>query len=121
MPCVYGYPRATKDIDLWIWPNPDNGKKTYRALAHFGAPLSNVSPQDFFEAGLILQIGVPPNRIGLITQVAGLDFKASYEHRVTVSIEGLDIPVISKEDLITNKRTVGRPQDHVDVDILAKD
>jgi hypothetical protein len=115
---VYGHPRATKDIDLWIWTDPVNSEKTYRALATFGAPLANVTPMAFSESGVIFQIGVPPNRIDLITKADGIEFKACYQNRAIVSIEGLDIPVISREDLILNKRTTDRPQDRVDVDVL---
>ncbi|MFC1765957.1 nucleotidyltransferase [Planctomycetota bacterium] len=115
---VYGHPRATKDIDLWIWADSVNSEKTYRALAKFGAPLANVTPTDFSKSGVILQIGVPPNRIDLITKADGIEFKASYQNRAIVSVEGLDIPVISKKDLILNKRATDRPQDRVDVDIL---
>ena len=115
---VYGHPRATKDIDLWIWTDPVNSERTYRALAAFGAPLGNMTPMAFSESGVILQIGVPPNRIDLITKADGIEFKACYQNRIIVSIEGLDIPVISREDLILNKRTTDRPQDRVDVDLL---
>lgn len=115
---VYGHPRATKDIDLWIWTDPVNSERTYRALAKFGAPMANVTPMDFSESGVILQIGVPPNRIDLITKAEGIEFETCYQNRVVVSIEGLDIPVISKQDLILNKRATDRPQDRVDADVL---
>ena len=118
---VHGYPRATKDMDIWIWADRVNSERVYRALAQFGTPIEQISPADFSEAGVIFQIGVPPNRIDLVTAVDGVDFHACFGKRDTVSIEGLDIPVISKQDLIVNKRATGRAQDSLDADVLEKE
>lgn len=115
---AHGYPRATKDIDLWLWADPSNAEKAYQALAMFGAPMNQISSDDLAKVGTVFQIGVPPNRIDLVTAVSGIEFRTCYQNRVTILIEDLAVPVISKPDLIRNKRATGRPQDQLDADIL---
>ena len=117
---AHGYPRATKDIDIWVWADRANSEKAFRALAKFGAPLGNVSRLEFSEAGVIFQIGVPPNRIDIITDLSGVDFRTCWENRVVVAIDDLNIPVIGRRELIVNKHASGRAQDLLDVDVLEK-
>ncbi|GMU69199.1 MAG: hypothetical protein AMXMBFR37_15310 [Steroidobacteraceae bacterium] len=112
---VHGFPRATKDIDVFVGATADNARRLMRALAKFGAPLSEVSEADFSSEGLIFQIGNSPRRIDIITRIDGVGFQQAYANRKMVSIEGMEIPAISVEDLIANKRASGRPQDIADV------
>lgn len=115
---VYGFPRATKDIDFFVHAAPDNASNLMRALNRFGAPLSDVSAADFSSEGIIFQIGNSPRRIDIITRISGIDFVRAYANRKNVSIEGVEVPVISLEDLITNKRASGRSQDLADIEKL---
>jgi predicted nucleotidyltransferase len=115
---AYGYPRATKDIDLFVGAAPDNAPGIMRALARFGAPLSGVSASDFATEGIVFQIGNNPRRIDILTRISGVEFQQAYERRNTLSLEGIDIPVISLEDLIANKRATGRTQDLADIERL---
>ena len=71
---AHGYPRATKDIDFWVWATPENSRRIYAALRTFGAPMTDLSQDDFAEQGVVFQIGVPPNRIDLTAWVQGVDF-----------------------------------------------
>lgn len=112
---VHGFPRATKDIDVFVGATADNARRLMRALAKFGAPLSEISETDFSSEGVIFQIGNSPRRIDIITRIDGVGFQQAYANRKMVSIEGMDIPAISVEDLIANKRASGRPQDIADV------
>jgi predicted nucleotidyltransferase len=111
-------PRATKDLDLWIRPAADNAARVLRALDAFGAPRHGLTAADLEAAGTIYQVGVPPNRVDVITTVEGIDFAGAWEDRLEVEIDGIRIPVIGRRDLIANKRTVRRPQDLVDADLL---
>jgi predicted nucleotidyltransferase len=115
---AYGYPRATKDIDILVRAAPENASSLIRALARFGAPLSGVSEADFSTEGIVFQIGNSPRRIDILTRISGVDFQRAYDRRETVSLEGIDIPVISLEDLIANKRATGRTQDLADIERL---
>jgi predicted nucleotidyltransferase len=115
---VHGYPRATKDMDVFVRAAPDNASNLIRALRRFGAPLSHVSEADFSAEGIVFQIGNSPRRIDIVTRISGVEFEDAYAHRENVSIEGLQVPVISLEDLIANKRASGRTQDLADVEKL---
>lgn len=115
---VHGFPRATKDIDFFVWATPQNAASLMRALEKFGAPLHDISATDFSSEGIVFQIGNSPRRIDLITGISGVEFEQAYANRIAISIEGMEVPVISLEDLIANKRASGRTQDLADVEKL---
>jgi predicted nucleotidyltransferase len=115
---VYGFPRATKDIDFFVWATPENAANLLRALARFGAPLDDISESDFTTPGVVFQIGNNPRRIDIITKISGIEFEHAYANRKNVFLEGLEVPVISLVDLITNKRASGRTQDLADIEKL---
>lgn len=115
---VHGFPRATKDIDFFVWATPENAANLIRALVKFGAPLEGVSESDFSSEGVIFQIGNSPRRIDIITTIDGIKFDQAYANRKIFATDGLQIPVISLEDLIANKRASGRTQDLADVERL---
>ncbi len=111
-------PRYTKDLDVWVDPSADNARKTWEALARFGAPLQGISVEDFTKAGLIYQIGVPPVRVDLLTSIDGLEFGPCWDRRSASEFDGVPVFYLSKADLIVNKKLVARPQDLVDVRML---
>jgi predicted nucleotidyltransferase len=115
---VYGYPRATKDIDFFVRATPENASNLMRALERFGAPLADVSQADFAFEGIVFQIGNSPRRIDILTRISGIEFENAYANREIVRVDGVDIPVISMSDLITNKRASGRTQDLADIEKL---
>jgi predicted nucleotidyltransferase len=115
---VHGFPRATKDIDFFVWATPENAANLMRALTKFGAPLHDISEADLSSEGIIFQIGNSPRRIDIITNISGVKFEQAYANKATISIEGIDVPVISLEDLIANKRASARTQDLADVEKL---
>src|SRR5882724_8606011 len=115
---VHGFPRATKDIDFFVWATPENAAHLIRALTRFGAPLDEISESDFASAGVVFQIGNSPRRIDILTRISGVEFEQAYANRKKVYLEGLEIPVISVPDLIANKRASGRTQDLADVEKL---
>ena len=112
---AHGLPRATGDIDLWIKCSDENAHRVWRALIEFGAPLSNLTKEDFTKPGTVIQLGNVPRRIDILTEITGVDFMIAQADQLIVSIEGLEIPVIGRSHLIDNKRAVGRPQDRADV------
>jgi hypothetical protein len=115
---VHMLPRATKDLDVWVRPAAENARHVLRALDAFGAPRHGLTETDLQAEGTIYQVGVPPNRVDVITLVDGVRFEDAWRDRAVVEIDGLRVPVIGKTHLIVNKRTVGRPQDLVDADLL---
>ncbi|MEQ1892543.1 MAG: hypothetical protein ABL998_08390 [Planctomycetota bacterium] len=108
-------PRYTKYLNLWIEPTLANAERAWRALAAFGAPLQGLRLEDLTRPEMVFQIGLAPNRIDLLTELQGVDFGAAWERRATTTYGDCSIPVLSRADLIQNKRAVGRPQDLIDV------
>jgi hypothetical protein len=115
---AHGYPRATLDIDFWIWPDSGNAAAVLRALARFGAPLDNLSLLDLQTEGMVFQIGVAPRRIDMITSLDGLNFDEAFAHSAPIEIEGITVHVLSVEDMIINKRSTGRTKDLADAETL---
>jgi hypothetical protein len=117
---AHGFPRATGDMDIWVKPDENNSKKVYNALAKFGAPMSDISEDEFSQPGLIFQIGVVPRRIDIITKIAGVEFDEADTKKIVINIENLTIPVLSIDLLIKNKLATGREKDMVDAKLLIK-
>ena len=115
---AYGYPRATGDLDIWVEASPENSEKIYRSLSKFGAPLSEITETTFSDEGIIFQIGVAPRRIDIITKVDGVDFGKAYSDKQEIEVEGIEIPFLSKENLIKNKESTGREKDQLDAKYL---
>ena len=116
----HGHVRATKDIDVWVEPTPDNGQRVWTALANFGAPLDRLSPADFADSRTVVQIGVSLRRIDIVCGATGLRFEEAWSRRQTFVLEQLEVPVLGLDDLITNKRHAARLQDLADVEALEK-
>jgi len=117
---VHGVPRATVDLDIHVRASNENAERVVDALREFGAPLAahNVSVEDFAQPGTVYQLGLPPNRIDLLTRISGVDFDSAWESRVLVTLAGLEVPFIGRGPLIRNKRAAGRDKDLVDVRVL---
>jgi predicted nucleotidyltransferase len=113
---AYGEPRATKDLDIWVRPNDENARRVWAALARYGAPLTDVTPDDFAKPGITFQIGIAPFRIDILTDLTALTFEEAWANRVMASFGGGVYPVIGKREFLTNKRATGRPQDLADAD-----
>jgi hypothetical protein len=112
---AHGRPRATGDIDIWVRNSPENARKVMSALEEFGAPLSDLSAEDFTAPDLIVQLGLEPCRIDLLTGVDGLDFDEAWRHKLVVALDELEIYVLSRGDLLKNKRAAGRVKDQGDI------
>ncbi|MCA9626986.1 MAG: nucleotidyltransferase [Myxococcales bacterium] len=116
----HGRPRATKDIDLLLGPNPENLRRAAAALARFGAPklvvesVSTLAPDD------IVYMGQPPLRIDLMCRIDGVSTEQVVQNAVCAELDGLAVRVISLDDLISNKLASGRPQDVIDADYLRR-
>jgi len=118
---AHGHPRATGDLDIWIRPTAENAARVWDALLAFGAPLDELTQEDLATPDIVFQIGLAPQRIDILTDVTGADFDEAWENRVTAQVFGRDVPVISLQDFIRNKRALGRPQDIADVARLEDD
>lgn len=117
---AHGMPRATGDLDLWVRSTPENARHVWRALEAFGAPLHDLTLEDLSRPDVVFQIGLAPNRIDILTSITGVDFEEASKNHMVVKIEGLEIPVLGRAELIRNKRVVGRARDLADIEDLGE-
>lgn len=115
---LHGRPRATGDLDVWVDATPENAARVMRALANFGAPLTDISAADFASPGAVVQLGVAPVRIDLLTQLTGLTFAEAWAERVRGPFGDIEIDYIGREAFIRNKRATGRARDLADIEDL---
>jgi hypothetical protein len=113
-------PRFTKDLDLWVRPSRENAARVRRALVAFGAPVADLTEDDLSVQGTIFQIGVAPNRIDVLTSIEAVEFDVAYPRSVPSTYATIPVRMLSVEDLLTNKRAVGRKQDEIDVENLER-
>lgn len=116
----YSEPRFTKDLDIFIATGQDNASNVYTALKEFGAPLENLTSEDFTHKGYFYQMGRPPLRVDIMMSIPGIDFDEAWENHEVVEFDDLKIYFISRSDLIRAKETSARPQDKIDIDQLKK-
>jgi hypothetical protein len=114
----HGYPRYTKDLDVWIELSRENAYKIVLALGKFGFGSLDLKTDDFLESDQVIQLGYPPNRIDILTALKGIEFDECYQARVEVEIQGLSIAFVDLESLKKNKKATGRPQDLADAENL---
>jgi hypothetical protein len=117
---LHGVPRFSEDIDVWVRATPENAERVYRCLAEFGAPMSDVTVEDFAGDDLVYQIGVAPTRIDILTGISGVSFDDAWPRRAQAAYDGVPIGIIGRDDLIANKRATGRPKDLSDVAALER-
>jgi predicted nucleotidyltransferase len=113
-------PRYTKDLDLFVEPDHENGCRIVAALEEFGFGGLGIAPEDFDRPGRILQLGSPPNRVDLITSIDGVTFTEAWESRVEGSYGSIRVAYIGYDALIRNKTAAARPQDLADLEILRR-
>jgi len=118
---LHGYPRYTKDLDVWVESEPENAARMVAALADFGFGALGLEAADFLEADQVIQLGYPPNRIDILLTPRGVDFETCYDARVIEDAVGTAVNFIDLANLLANKRATGRHQDLADVENLTPD
>jgi hypothetical protein len=115
----HGRPRFTGDIEVLVRPSAENAARLQSALSQFGFGGLGLRDQDFIREGQVIQLGVAPNRIDILTSLTGCNFGDVWTSRIPGKISDLPVNFISKEQYIRNKRAVGRPQDLADLEALS--
>ncbi len=115
---AHGCPRYTKELDIWLDNNQGNAERIIQSLIDFGFGSLNLDASDFIAINRIIQLGYPPNRIGLLTSADGVDFEQCYSKRVRVALQETVVDFIDIEGLRKNKRATGRAQDLADLEAL---
>lgn len=117
---AHGYPRATADIDFRVRPTPEKAARVMQALKSFRAPLLGRTESDLASSDLIFQVGVPPQRIDIITGIDGVEFDKAWPARVVTQFGSQPCYVISREHLLQNKRVCRRDRDAWDIKLLQR-
>ncbi len=116
---IHGHPRYTGDLDIWLNPTPENARKILACVNDFGFTSFELKQDDFTKEGNIVQLGYPPIRIDLLTQIDGVTFDECYKNKTQFEIEGLLVNFIGYQDLLKNKKESGRLRDLDDIDNLS--
>ncbi len=112
---LYGVPRYTRDIDIFVRISPDNASKIASVLDDFGFGSLHITADDFLAQDRIVQLGVEPYRIDLLTSISGVEFDDAWSDRVTGHVDGVPVPFISLRAFRKNKVAAGRPRDLADL------
>ena len=113
---AHGHVRATKDLDVWVEPVPDNAARVMAALVSFGAPLSGLRESDLASPHYGFMMGAPPSRIDILTTISGVTFAEAWPNRLVRQLsESVSATFIGREELLANKAASGRPQDLADI------
>lgn len=114
----HGYPRYTKDLDIWLLISEENAENVIVALDLFGFGSVGLCKEDFLKPDEFVQLGYPPNRIDMVMSCDGVEFEECYDSRIQVDDDGLLLNFIDLDNLRKNKKASGRPQDLADLDNL---
>jgi hypothetical protein len=115
---LHGVVRATRDIDIWVGNTPANIRKLKDVLTAFGFEEVAEQVPARFTTRQVFFLGKEPYRIDVLSGIAGVEFKKAYAARVMIESESLTVPVISLDDMETNKKIAGRPKDLADVHLI---
>lgn len=117
---AWGYVRATGDLDIFVNATDSNAKRVMKALREFGAPMEGLTQKDLSEPGTVFQMGLPPLRIDLRTEIDGVTFDEARAACTLLPLIGRDLPILSLQHLIKNKKSTRRPRDIADLAELEK-
>ena len=119
---VHGVVRATGDLDVWIASDPQNAERVWDALLTFGAPVKalGLTNGDLQRPDQVVQIGLPPRRIDILTSITGVAFEEAWAARVEHAVGPLAIPFLGRRELVQNKRAAGRAKDIADLEALGE-
>jgi predicted nucleotidyltransferase len=115
---LYGYPRTTNEIDIFVASDEENARRLVKALKELAFPAESLSIELFTDPNSVVAMGVAPVKVELLNFASGLEFEKAYENRATGNLGGIEISLISLEDLKINKKASGRHKDLDDLEHL---
>jgi hypothetical protein len=116
----HGFPRYSGDIDFLVRPTPENAALVLRAIADFGMGSLDISVADLAVPGKVVQIGLEPNRIDLMSSVTGVTFDEAWAEKESGQLDGVPVHFIGRSALLRNKDATGRSKDLIDAAELRK-
>lgn len=116
----HGAPRFTGDLDLFVRPDEKNGRRILEALQEFGFANLALTPEDFARADRVVQLGVAPVRLDLMTSLTGVSWEEAERGRVEGQLASVPVGFLGRAELVANKRALGRPRDRADLEALGE-
>jgi hypothetical protein len=113
----HGAPRFTGDLDVLIRPTRDNAARLIAALEAFGFS-TTLTPEAVAETRRMLQMGVPPVQIHVMSAISGVQWDDAWSDRVDGPLGRHTVSFLGRETFLRNKRAAGRPKDLADIDAL---
>ncbi|HUS71809.1 MAG TPA: nucleotidyl transferase AbiEii/AbiGii toxin family protein [Sedimentisphaerales bacterium] len=117
----HGAPRFTGDIDIFVKPEAENAKRILAALAEFGLGSLDLSETDFTSGDNVIQLGVPPVRVDIMTSITAVDWQQAESGKVEGNYGDTQVYFIGKDDFVSNKRALGRKRDLADLEALEQE
>lgn len=115
---IHGRPRYTGDLDIFVASDPANAHAVVNALHEFGFAVGDREEALLQQAHNIIELGNEPLKLQIMTSISGLKFDECFARRLATDVDGVQLPCISREDFIINKRAAHRPQDLADIQAL---
>jgi hypothetical protein len=116
----HGLPRYTGDLDVLVRNTAENAQRLERMLRDFGFGGLGLKQADFVNSYQVIQLGLPPNRIDLLTSMTGVSFDEAWAEKVEAELEGMKVNILGRQALIRNKKATRRPQDLADLEALGE-
>ncbi len=116
----HGAPRYTGDLDVLVKPEPENAQRILAALADFGFGSLGLTIEDFIHSENVVQLGVPPVRVDLITSLTGVSWSEASSGKVAGTYGDLPVYFVGREQFLANKRATGRKRDLADIEALGE-
>lgn len=115
---VYGYARATLDIDLFARPSVENIRKVIKALQEFGYDLTDLSADDFLKNKILIRQYIVEADIHPF--VRGITFEEAWANRISAKFGDTEVFFPSLDDMIKMKKAAGRTIDLEDLKYLTR-
>ena len=117
----HGVPRYTGDMDIFVNPDAINAGRIIAALEDFGFGSVGLTATDFERPSQIIQLGVPPVRVNIITSITGVSWEDAFSTRVQGKYGDTPAYFIGREQFLLNKRALGRKKDLADLEALGEE
>lgn len=116
----HGAPRFTGDLDIYVRTTAQNARRILGALDDFGFGSMNLSAEDFSAQDRMVQLGVPPVRVNIITSLTGVSWEQCLAGQQPGTYGDVPVHYIGREQFVANKRVMGRQMDLADLEALGE-
>lgn len=117
----HGAPRYTGDMDVFVRVSAKNAMRIIAALNEFGFGAAGLTTEDFLKENMVVQLGVPPVRVDIVTSLTGISWEEAYSNKVQGKYGNVPVFYIGRQEFISNKKATGRHKDLADLEALGEE